>query len=118
MLVTEVVLGLYCAFPLHKWLLCTTIRLILSSSMKVWIVVCTGGACLLYQGLTRLQANVNDNDTEKEKEQQEKDEDEGEEEEEEEDRAHSGGDEDEEENDSATDEDSSAWMTVNDSEED
>ena len=66
MLVTEVVLGLYCAFPLHKWLLCTTIRLILSSSKIFWITVTAGGFCLLYQGLTRLQDNVNDNDTKEE----------------------------------------------------
>ena len=97
MLVTEALLGLLSAFPMHKWLLCATIRLILSSSKIFWITVTAGGACLLYQGLTRLQGNVNDNDTEEEK------------------RASANS---EEEDDSETDEDSSAWMTVNDSGED
>ena len=97
MLVMEVLLGLLSAFPLHKWLLCATIRLILSSSKIFWITVTAGGFCLLYQGLTRLQDNVNDNDTEEEERSS----------------ANS-----EEEDDSETDEDSSAWMTVNDSEED
>ena len=64
MLVTEVLLGLLSAFPLHKWLLYATIRLILSSSKTFWITVTVGGACLLYQGLTHLEDNVNNNDTE------------------------------------------------------
>ena len=93
---TEALLGLLSAFPLHKWLLCATVRLILSSSKIIWIIVTAGGACLLFQGLTRLQDNVNDNDTEEEE------------------RASANS----EEEDDSGEEDDSAWMTVNDSEED
>ena len=92
-------MGLLSAFPLYKWL----IRLLLSHSVPFWITVTAGGACLLYQGFTRLQDNVNEDDAEEE------------EEEEEEMVSDDSGDE---EDDSGTDEDSSAWMTVNDSEED
>ena len=105
MLVTEALLGLLSTFPMHKWLLCATIRLILSSSKIFWITVTAGGACLLFQGLTRLQDNVNDNDTEEEERASANSE------EEERTSANS-----EEEDDS--EEDDSAWMTVNDSEED
>ena len=91
----EAAMGLLSAFPLHKWL----IRLLLSHSVSFWITVTAGGACLLYQGFTRLQDNVNEDDTEEEEERVSDD----------------SGDE---EDDSGTDEDSSAWMTVNDSEED
>ena len=95
----EAAMGLLSAFPLHKWL----IRLLLSHSVSFWITVTAGGACLLYQGFTRLQDNVNEDDTEEEEERVSDD---------------SGDEEEEEEDDSGTDEDSSAWMTVNDSEED
>ena len=97
----EAVLGLLSAFPLHKWLLSTTIRLLLSHPMPFWITVTAGGACLLYQGFTRLQDNVNEDDAEEEEEEERVSDDSG-----------------DEEDDSGTDEDSSAWMTVNDSEED
>ena len=83
----EAVMGLLSAFPLHKWL----IRLLLSHSVPFWITVTAGGACLLYQGFTRLQDNVNEDDAEEEEE---------------------------EERVSDDSRDSSAWMTVNDSEED
>ena len=95
---TEALLGLLSAFPRHKWLLCATVRLILSSSKIFWITVTAGGFCLLYQGLTRLQDNVNHNDTEEDE--------------------RASANSEKEEDDSETDEDSSAWMTVNDSEED
>ena len=94
-------MGLLSAFPLHKWL----IRLLLSHSVPFWITVTAGGACLLYQGFTRLQDNVNEDDAEEEEEEERVSDD-------------SGDEEEEEEDDSGTDEDSSAWMTVNDSEED
>ena len=109
MLVTEALLGLLSAFPLHNWLLRATIKLLLSSSMLFWITVTAGGACLLYQGFTRLQDDVKENDTDSEEE-EEKEESDVE-------RA-STTSEDEEEDDSGTDEDSSAWLTINDSEED
>ena len=107
MLVTEALLGLLSAFPLHNWLLRATIKLLLSSSMLFWITVTAGGACLLYQGFTRLQDDVKENDTDSEEEKEESDVE----------RA-STTSEDEEEDDSGTDEDSSAWLTINDSEED
>ena len=102
MLAMEAAMGLLSAFPLHKWL----IRLLLSHSVPFWITVTAGGACLLYQGFTRLQDNVNEDDAEEEEEEEERVSDD------------SGDEEEEEEDDSGTDEDSSAWMTVNDSEED
>ena len=102
MLAMEAAMGLLSAFPLHKWL----IRLLLSHSVSFWITVTAGGACLLYQGFTRLQDNVNEDDAEEEEEEEERVSDD------------SGDEEEEEEDDSGTDEDSSAWMTVNDSEED
>ena len=102
MLAMEAAMGLLSAFPLHKWL----IRLLLSHSVTFWITVTAGGACLLYQGFTRLQDNVNEDDAEEEVEEEERVSDD------------SGDEEEEEEDDSGTDEDSSAWMTVNDSEED
>ena len=120
---TEALLGLLSAFPLHNWLLRATIRLLLSSSKLFWITVTAGGACLLYQGFTRLQDDVKENDTDSEEEEEEEKEEKEEEEEEEEkeesevERA-STTSEDEEEDDSGTDEDSSAWLTINDSEED
>ena len=107
MLVTEALLGLLSAFPLHNWLLRATIKLLLSSSMLFWITVTAGGACLLYQGFTRLQDDVKENDTDSDEEKEESDVE----------RA-STTSEDEEEDDSGTDEDSSAWLTINDSEED
>ena len=107
MLVTEALLGLLSAFPLHNWLLRATIKLLLSSSMLFWITVTAGGACLLYQGFTRLQDDVKENDTDSEEEKEESDVE----------RA-STTSEDEEEDDSGTDEDSSAWLTINNSEED
>ena len=110
MLVTEALLGLLSAFPLHNWLLRATIKLLLSSSMLFWITVTAGGACLLYQGFTRLQDDVKENDTDSESEEEQKEESDVE-------RA-STTSEDEEEDDSGTDEDSSAWLTINDSEED
>ena len=116
MLVTEALLGLLSAFPLHNWLLRATIKLLLSSSMLFWITVTAGGACLLYQGFTRLQDDVKENDTDSEEEKEEEEEEE-EKEESEVERA-STTSEDEEEDDSGTDEDSSAWLTINDSEED
>ena len=108
MLVTEALLGLLSAFPLHNWLLRATIKLLLSSSMLFWITVTAGGACLLYQGFTRLQDDVKENDTDSEEEEEESDVE----------RPASTTSEDEEEDDSGTDEDSSAWLTINDSEED
>ena len=101
MLAVEAALGLLSAFPLHNWL----IKFLLSHSMPFWITVTACGACLLHQGFTRLQDNVNEEEKEEEK---------GEGEEEERISTDSG----DEEDDSETDEDSSAWMTVNDSEED
>ena len=104
MLVTEALLGLLSAFPLHYWLLRVAIRLVLSFNFPFWITVTAGGACLFYQGFTRLRDDVNEDGTEDAEER-----DSGVEEAEEE--------EEEEGDDSGTDEDSSAWMTVNDSEE-
>ena len=64
MLAVEAALGLLSAFPLHNWL----IKFLLSHSMPFWITVTACGACLLHQGFTRLQDNVNEGDTEEEEE--------------------------------------------------
>ena len=86
MLAMEVLLCFLAVFSPHIWLLRTSIRLLLSSSITFWITATAIGAYLLYNGFPLIKDDASEDDTEEKEKDVSKDSvvDEGEEESEEE----------------------------------